>query len=566
MSVIGIAILAHEHLGRTRALAKAIASAKVKVMIHIDANTDIKQAQTLRNDLSKNQHIAFCERVRCEWGEFSLVKAGMVAAQEILTRWPDVSHVVQISGSCLPVRPIGELVAFLERHQGRDFVESVSVCGPGWVIDGLGSERFSLFFPFSWRRQRMLFDLSVALQRRLKISRKIPSGITPHLGSQWWCLSRETLLAILNDPQREEYDAYFSKCWIPDEGYIPTLVKKHSRDLVCRSLTLSRFDTQGRPHMFYDDHADLLEQTDHFFARKIWHGADGLYRRFLKNEKPNARAMDSEFGLDLIFSDAKNRRCDGRPGRLTVGRFPATAFDRQPRTCRNYAALIGFGHVFEDFQPWLAKTTGMLAHGRLFKKNRVEFAHNADEMPGALMANPLIRDHNPEQFLCNLLWGASARHHSLMMELSDGERMTAFLCHDRNAQMVVLRGGWVLELLARGLDDLAILKRQAKRLAKAEQIFERELKKSGRADVHYVSLSDLVDQHDSALGGIQEFLTPHVELRPKQSLEFRDLSGLREFVGQLERLNIDISSLGSLPDAVPGEEFITPAIGARATA
>jgi len=290
--LIGIIILAHEHLGRTRALAKAIASSQVKVMIHLDAGTDDKSASALQSDLAKNNHISFCQRVNCDWGHFSLVRAGILASEALLDKWPDVSHITQISGSCLPIRPINELVEFLGRHQGRDFAESVSVNGPEWVVDGLGPERFSLYFPFNWQRQRRLFDLSVSVQRRLGISRKIPKGLNPHLGSQWWCLSRGTLQAILNDPQRQEYDRYFEKCWIPDEGYIPTLVQKHSTDLVCRSLTLSRFDDQGKPHLFYDDHGDMLAQSDHFFARKVWQGADGLYRRFLKKGKPKLGSIE----------------------------------------------------------------------------------------------------------------------------------------------------------------------------------------------------------------------------------------------------------------------------------
>ncbi len=551
---VGIIILAHEHLHRTRALAKAIASRKVKVMIHVDAGTNDAAFDDLRRGLEKNAHIDFCARLPCEWGRFSLVRAGMNAADALMSRWPNVSHVMQISGSCLPVRPIGELVEFLERHPGRDFVESVPAHEGNWVVDGLCSERFTLYFPFSFKRQRMLFDAAVELQRRLGFSRRIPSGIKPHLGSQWWCLSKRTLKAIFADPALPEYDRYFSKCWIPDEGYLPTLAQKHSKDMVCRSLTLSRFDDQGKPHLFYDDHRDMLEQTDHFFARKIWHGADKLYHHFLgKKRSKTDRPLETEFGLDLLFEEARARRCGGRKGRLTVGRFPAAAHERQPSTVGRYGSFVGFGHLFDGFEGWLSKTTGTVAHGRLFKKNAVHFAQEQQVMCGGISANPRIRDHNPEQFLCNLLWNIQDRHQSLMLELSDSTRMCEFVINDPNAQLFVMRGGWILELFARNIKDLKLLKNQVRRLAKAEAAFEREVEKSARGNLTYISLFDIVTDPDRVLLDIQKTLRPEVDLRPGASLAFRDLSGLRDYLIALQSIGVDTSVLGTIPHVLPGE-------------
>jgi hypothetical protein len=107
-------------------------------------------------------------------------------------------------------------------------------------------ERFTLRFPFSWRTQRWLFDRYVRLQRLVGFQRSIPNGIVPHLGSQWWCLTRQTLSAILQGPDRALYDRYFRRVWIPDESYFQTLVRQVSGNVESRSLTLSKFDFQGK--------------------------------------------------------------------------------------------------------------------------------------------------------------------------------------------------------------------------------------------------------------------------------------------------------------------------------
>ena len=316
---VGVIILAHANLHRTRQLAAALAADGVHVAIHVDAHAPDDEFDELRDGLAHHKSVVFAPRIRCDWGRFSLVRAGLDAADALLAAAPDVSHVLQISGSCLPTRPLSELKDFLAGHPGTDFVESTPASQP-WVQAGLSEERFWYHFPFSWKRHRWAFDRFVDLQRALRVRRRIPHGVEPHLGSQWWCLCAETLRAILSDPRRAEFDQYFKGTWIPDESYIPTLVRLHSKAHVSKSLTLARFDDQGKPHLFYDDHADLLAASEYFFARKIWHGANKLYRRFLHLQvEGQPRSNDA---LEQVFWDANTRRCQGRAGVAQCGPLP----------------------------------------------------------------------------------------------------------------------------------------------------------------------------------------------------------------------------------------------------
>ena len=142
---IGFVILAHEHLRRTRQLARALASKNRKVVIHVDAGACAAEYDELCDSFKNSPNILFAPRRACEWGRFSLVEAGLAASQMLLNTWPDVSHVMQISGSCLPVRPLPELEDFLARNPTRDFVESVPAIRDAWVENGLSDERFTLF-------------------------------------------------------------------------------------------------------------------------------------------------------------------------------------------------------------------------------------------------------------------------------------------------------------------------------------------------------------------------------------------------------------------------------------
>src|SRR5690606_975804 len=237
-----------------------------------------------------------------------------------------------------------------------------------------------------------------------RVRRSLPAGIVPHLGSQWWCLTRQTLSAILDGPEREEYDRYFRKVWIPDESYFQTLVRQVSANVESRSLTLSKFDFQGKPHIFYDDHLQLLKRSDCFIARKIWPQANRLYDTFLSpNAGDEPRAEPNPGKIDRLFAKAVERRTTGRAGLYMQSRFPNREWD-QGRTAAAYSLFEGFAAVFENSDTWLSKVSGTRVHGHLFAPGRVEFAGGATIYNGCLSDSAALRDYNPRSFLTNLIW------------------------------------------------------------------------------------------------------------------------------------------------------------------
>jgi len=86
---VGIIILAHRDLNRVRQLTRALSNAKCPVVIHVDAHTDDAEFEMLRGDLESNKRVHFTQRHACEWGGFSLVKASLSAATDLLEHWPD---------------------------------------------------------------------------------------------------------------------------------------------------------------------------------------------------------------------------------------------------------------------------------------------------------------------------------------------------------------------------------------------------------------------------------------------------------------------------------------------
>jgi len=459
-------MMAHAALDRAAQVALHLADQGCPVVIHVDKRADGAAFFDLVRRVSGQPRIHLAPRIACDWGRWSLVEASRSASAYLLAHAPDVRHVYLISGACLPIRPVSELVAHLDAHPDTDFIESVTTEDVTWTQGGLSEERFTLTFPFAWKRQRWLFDLWVEAQRLVGFQRKTPDGITSHMGSQWWCLTRATLEAILADREAPTYDKFFARVWIPDESYYATLVRRHARQIESRSLTLAKFDFQGKPHLFYDDHLPLLQGSPAFFARKIWPGARKLYGAFLGPMQSKTVPKCSATDVDRTFTAAIQRRTKGRAGLNMIGRLPNEAYEGR-LTAAPYAVFHGFDDVYRDFPKWVSSSLGTTTHGHIFAPNRAEFADPSADFVGGLSAAPRLRDYNPEAFLANLIWSSRADYQAFLFAARDSQKITNFLARDPNARIAMISGTWALPLLRTG-KPVQRLRRQAARLQQRE--------------------------------------------------------------------------------------------------
>ncbi len=439
-------MLVHTAFGRAEQIAQHWSAAGCPLVIHVDRAVRKKTYAAFQQALADLPNLRFAPRHRCEWGTWGLVAATQECGQIMLNDFADVRHVYLTSGSCLPLRPVQELIDYLAERPQTDFVESATIADVPWTIGGLDHERFTLSFPFAWRKNRWLFDRYVNLQRKLRYKRRIPNGIVPHMGSQWWCLTRQTLSAILEDPERDTYDSYFRRVWIPDESYFQTLARLYSRQIESRSLTLSKFDYQGKPHIFYDDHLQLLRRSDCFVARKIWPFADRLYDAFLADASGAMKRTEPNPGkIDRIFAKAVERRTRGRPGLYMQSRFPVETRENG-LTCAQFSVFEGFADLFENFESWLARTTGARVHGHLYAPERAEFADGQTVINGALSDSAALRDYNPHAFLANLMWNTRGERQCFQFGPRDRQAIEWDIAKDPNAQVSVITGAWAVPL------------------------------------------------------------------------------------------------------------------------
>ncbi|MDJ0628429.1 MAG: beta-1,6-N-acetylglucosaminyltransferase [Rhodobacter sp.] len=556
---VGIVMLVHAALDRAEQVARHWSSHGCPVVIHVDKQVKAADHKAFVQRLSKVSNIRFSKRHRCEWGTWSLVAASQTASEMMLASFPEVRHVYLASGSCLPLRPVHEMIEYLEDRPMTNFIESVTTEDVPWTVGGLDSERFTLRFPFSWKKQRFLFDRYVKLQRTLKLKRRIPDGIVPHLGSQWWCLTRQTLSAILEDPDRPAYDRYFKRVWIPDESYYQTLVRLYSSNVESRSLTLSKFDFQGKPHIFYDDHLQLLRRSNCFVARKIWPRANRLYDTFLA---PGADVMSgaepNPGKIDRIFAKAVERRTRGRAGLYMQSRMPNVDWENG-KTCAPYSVFEGFSDLFEDFEIWLSKMVGARVHGALYAPGRVEFAGKQKVYAGALSDSAKLRDYNPVAFLTNLIWNTRGERQCFQFGPRDNQKPAGFMARDSNAQISVISGAWAVPLFHANR-NFSEIRKEAARLQKIETEHLTLLRSpQTKARVRIWTMADFIDSPMEPLQTIIDEIGARHARRLTEAPRMVDLNGFGQFLQNLKNQGMHPHLMGDFP----GDDMAVEAPRAR---
>lgn len=280
MARIAFILLCHKDPQGIIAQARRLTQAGDMVAIHFDARANPADYQTIRSALADNPSVAFAaRRIRCGWGEWSLVEATLSALRTALDAFPRASHLYMLSGDCMPVKSARYAHDLLDRAD-RDHIETVDFFASDWIKTGLKAERLIYRHWVNERTHKRLFYASLALQRRLGLSRTPPAGIEMRIGSQWWCLRRQTVETVLAfcDAQPEVM-RFFATTWIPDETFFQTLVPHliPRDEISARTLTFLMFTDYGMPVTFHNDHFDLLVSQGHLFARKI--SADALELR-----------------------------------------------------------------------------------------------------------------------------------------------------------------------------------------------------------------------------------------------------------------------------------------------
>lgn len=329
MAEIAFLLLCHKDPQEIIRQAESLTAAGDYMAIHFDARAKVADYEMIRAALAGNPNVTFVKkRVKCGWGEWSLVQASLNTANAAAAAFPTATHFYMLSGDCMAIKSAEFVHAYLDAED-IDYIESFDFFESDWIKTGLKEDRLIYRHLFNERLGKRLFYWSYNLQKRFGLTRKIPADLQIMIGSQWWCLRRRTIEAVLDFCRaRPDVMRFFRTTWIPDETFFQTAVRHliPAPEIRERTLTFLMFSDYGMPVTFYNDHYDLLLAQDCLFARKI---------------SPQASELKTRLGAlfaatDVAFSITNEGRSlyqfltrRGRVGRRYTQRFweNATAHD-----------------------------------------------------------------------------------------------------------------------------------------------------------------------------------------------------------------------------------------------
>ncbi|MBL9048503.1 MAG: glycosyl transferase, partial [Tabrizicola sp.] len=367
MTQIAFILLCHKDPEGIIAQALRLAAAGDCIAIHFDARASAADFARIRQALDGNPQVTFARRrVKCGWGEWSLVAATLEAMKAAVSAFPGATHFYMLSGDCMPIKTAEFVRSRLDRED-VDFIESFDFFESGWIKTGIKEERLIYRHFFNERRRKWLFYGAMNLQKRLGLARKVPEDLKIRIGSQWWCLRRRTVEAVLDFvARRPDVRRFFSTTWIPDETFFQTLVAHlvPAREIQSRTLTFLMFTDYGMPATFHDDHHDLLLAQDFLFARKISPDARDLKERL--------GALYAETGRSFEISNEGRQQfayltTRGREGR----RFAARFWEVEASLGRNRTLMIVAckkWHVAKRLVERIRAVTGLPAVDYLFNE------------------------------------------------------------------------------------------------------------------------------------------------------------------------------------------------------
>ncbi len=282
MAKIAYILLTHKDPEGVIAQSERLTAGGDYVAIHFDARAQARDFDCIRAGLANNASVTFAKRrIKCGWGEWSLVEATLAAIRAAVDAFPRATHFYLLSGDCMPIKSAEYAHDFLDRDD-VDYIESVDFFNSDWIKTGVREERLIYRHYFNERTHKAWFYRSMRLQDKLGLRRAVPADIQMQIGSQWWCLRRRTVEWLLEFMQkRRDVMRFFRTTWIPDETFFQTLVRHlvPEHEIRIRSLTFLMFTDYGMPVTFYNDHYDLLISQDFLFARKISVDAKDLKER-----------------------------------------------------------------------------------------------------------------------------------------------------------------------------------------------------------------------------------------------------------------------------------------------
>jgi hypothetical protein len=281
-------ILTHNQIELVYRQINALCHPDHHFFIHLDKKCKIR----IKDEYEQHRGVHFAaNRIRVNWGGVNMVRATLNLIQDALASGIDFDYFILMSDHCFPIKTTNYIQHFLEVHDGFSFIEirplpDEALQKKGFRESGLEKFYYPVFFDHLsfirkdnfvfgnkvYQPKKLLFRCLSFILRKTGCKRKIPLGMVPCFGSQWWTLHRNAIHYVLNYLNRNpKVLNLFKYAWAPDELFFHTILFNSplAEKIKPSSLWYIDWSANGPPKTLNCDDFDAVRQSGALLARKF---------------------------------------------------------------------------------------------------------------------------------------------------------------------------------------------------------------------------------------------------------------------------------------------------------
>ncbi|WP_114751717.1 beta-1,6-N-acetylglucosaminyltransferase [Pleomorphovibrio marinus] len=223
MEKIAFLILAHSDPQHLKELVNAL-GVDNDIYIHIDKKSNIQNF----TNLIKDNNVTFIQnRFKVSWGGISIVDAQIELIRAAINSKNNYLHLLSISGSDYPLKPISELREFLSSRREKEFIKFIDMReSTDHYMNHLNYNNYKE--PLFYSTNSILIILDKVIRkglRSLKFKNEWKKEVIPYFGSSWWALTPACCKYILQYHLENPWFYEMNKrTFAPDEHFFHTIV------------------------------------------------------------------------------------------------------------------------------------------------------------------------------------------------------------------------------------------------------------------------------------------------------------------------------------------------------
>lgn len=274
-----------------------------EVIVHVDAKVELS---AFRRAVAGRSNVRMIEdRVQVNWGGYSQVRAIRKLVERGLEFADDDDYLILLSGSDYPLRAMGELIAQLVDHPGRQYLRAFEISKSEQKYHSQIDRRHhrDLRLLSTRTNNRVLRKIRNGLIRiidgplSMRRAPRVPDGLRVGHGGTHFALTA-TCLREMEALVTPEVERYFASIFCPEEKFYQSLIMQTR---FASSTPAGGFEDYVGPgnwryanlhlidptliRVFTAEDWPLVASNDAFFIRKIVSGPSTALRDKIKAER-----------------------------------------------------------------------------------------------------------------------------------------------------------------------------------------------------------------------------------------------------------------------------------------